>query len=158
VRASLIGWGMRADAYHVTSPDPSAVHLMRTINDSLGDAGLSSREVDYVCAHGTGTSDNDPCEAKALSGVFGAIPTASFKRTYGHTMGASAAIEAVASCLALAEQSAFPSSGAELGSPLAGPEIVRSARQQRLGVVCSTTLAFGGVNASLLFGGADRCA
>jgi 3-oxoacyl-(acyl-carrier-protein) synthase len=158
VRASLLGWGMRADAYHVTSPDPSAEHLMRTIRDSLGDADLSAREIDYVCAHGTGTSDNDPCEAKALSGVFGSIPTASFKRTYGHTMGASAAIEAVASCLALSQQSAFPSAGAELGTPIAGPEIVRRARQQRLGVVCSTTLAFGGVNASLLFGGAHRCA
>lgn len=158
VRASLLGWGMRADAYHVTSPHPDALELKRAIGDSLDDAGIDAADVDYVCAHGTGTSDNDPCEAKALGAMFGAVPTASYKRTFGHTMGASAAIEAVASCLALEEQTLFPSAGAELGVALPGPEIVRAARRAKLGVACSTTLAFGGVNASLLFGRAERCA
>lgn len=158
VRASMLGWGLRADGYHVTSPDPSGEHLRRAIDESLADAGVRAAEIGYVNAHGTGTRDNDECETRALSATFGQIPTASWKRTYGHTMGACAAIEAVGCVLALESQQVWPSSGAESGTPMSGIEVVRTARAQRLDAVCSTTLAFGGVNAALVLGRADRCA
>ncbi|MBA3709371.1 MAG: beta-ketoacyl-[acyl-carrier-protein] synthase family protein, partial [Planctomycetes bacterium] len=157
VIASILGWGMRADGYHITSPDPSGEQLSRTLADALADGGIAAAEVGYVSAHGTGTRDNDGCETLALSRMFGAVPTASWKRTYGHTMGACAAIEAVGSCLVLEQQAHLPSSGASDGTPLNGVEVVRERRSARVDVVCSTTLAFGGVNAALLFGKSDRC-
>jgi 3-oxoacyl-(acyl-carrier-protein) synthase len=157
VQASLLGWGLHADGYHITSPEPTGAALQAAVRDSLADAGLATGDIGYANAHGTGTRDNDACEALVLSGIFGALPTASAKRTYGHTMGAAAAIEAVACCLALSEQTLWPSAGAE-GETLGGIEVVRAARPARLTAACSTTLAFGGMNACLVFGRADRCA
>lgn len=158
VQGTLMGWGMRADGFHATTPDPTARELTTAIRDALRDGRCRPEDVDYVCAHGTGTRDNDACEIRALSDCFGAVPTASWKRTYGHTMGACAAIEAVGAILALQAQRHFPSAGADLGTPLAGVDVVRQARTARLRTVVSTTLAFGGVNAALLIGGAERCA
>jgi len=155
--AWLAGWGLRADAYHITSPDPAGTQLDRAIADALSDAGVAASSIGYVSAHGTGTVDNDACEAVVIARRFGAVPMASCKRTYGHTLGAAAAIEAVACCLALAGQEIWPSAGAAdavdagNGHVLAGPEIVRRARPARLDAVLSTTLAFGGVNAALVF-------
>ncbi len=155
--ASLLGWGARSDGYHATTPDPLARELVTAIAHALEDAGVAASEVDYVNAHGTGTRDNDACETRAISQVFGAIPTASWKRTYGHTMGACAAIEAVGCCLALRAQRIYPSAGVEQGTPMPGVEVVSGARDGRLRTVLSTTLAFGGVNSALLFGGPERC-
>ena len=156
--ASLLGWGLSADAYHLTSPDPSGTFLRRAITDCLADAGLEPGAVGYVNAHGTGTRDNDQCESTVLSELFGAVPTASSKRTFGHSMGAAAAVEALACCLALREQCLWPSAGAAGGTPLPGIDVVAKARHARLDVAFSTTLAFGGINSCLAFGGAERCA
>jgi 3-oxoacyl-(acyl-carrier-protein) synthase len=156
--ASLLGWGLSADAFHLTSPDPNGTHLRRAIMDCLADAGVGPHDVGYVNAHGTGTRDNDLCESKVLGSVFGAVPTASSKRTFGHSMGAAAAVEALACCLALRDQSLWPSAGALQGTPVDGIDLVTRTRQTRLSVACSTTLAFGGINACLAFGGAERCA
>ena len=158
VSASLLGWGVRTDGYHATRPDPAGTHLEHAIRAALNDAGLTPANVGYVSAHGTGTADNDPCEVAVLAKVFGDVPTASCKRTYGHTLGASAALEAVASCLALIDQQLWPSAGAEVGTPLAGVDVVRTRRSALLDAVCSTTLAFGGVNAALIFGRGERVA
>jgi len=157
-QASFLGWGLRADGYHSTTPDPHAVQLQLAIRESLADAGLGPGAVGYVNAHGTGTRDNDECEARALGAIFGMVPIASAKRIYGHTMGACAAIEAVACCLALRHQRLWPSAGGQDGTPLPGIDLVQNARPGSLAVACSTTLAFGGVNAALLFGEAHRCA
>jgi 3-oxoacyl-(acyl-carrier-protein) synthase len=158
VLASLIGWGEHPDAYHLTSPEPEGLQLERAIVDALADAGAARGSVGYVSAHGTGTRDNDQVETAVLARMFGAVPTASAKRTYGHTMGAAAAVEAVACCLALGEQRLWASAGAAGGTPLGGVEVLRGTRAGALDVVLSTTLAFGGVNACLAFGRAERCA
>ena len=155
-RASLLGWGLRSDAYHATSPDPHGAQLERAVAEALADAGVAPGAVGYVNAHGTGTADNDACETTTLARLFGAVPTASCKRTYGHTMGAAAAIEAVAVCLALRAQTLWPSAGADLGEALTGVEVVRAGRAGALDVVLSTTLAFAGVNAALVFGRGER--
>ena len=156
--ATLLGWGEHPDAHHLTAPEPGGVQLERAINDALTDAGVARNAIGYVNAHGTGTRDNDQVETSTLARLFGAIPTASSKRTYGHTMGAAAAIEAVACCLAIHEQQVWASAGAADGTPLPGIEVVRQTRASVLDVVLSTTLAFGGVNACLAFGKAERCA
>jgi len=157
VLASLLGWGEHPDAHHLTAPEPGGVQLERAINDALADAGVARQAVGYVNAHGTGTRDNDQVETSTLARLFGALPIASAKRTYGHTMGAAAAVEAVACCLALGDQRLWASAGAAEGTPLPGVEVVRQTRASALDVVLSTTLAFGGVNACLAFGKADRC-
>lgn len=158
VHASLLGWGEHPDAHHLTAPEPGGVQLERAITDALGDAGVARDAIGYVNAHGTGTRDNDQVETSTLARLFGTVPTASAKRTYGHTMGAAAAVEAVACCLALIDQQAWASAGAADGTPLPGVEVVRQTRAATLDVVLSTTLAFGGVNACLAFGKAERCA
>lgn len=157
-RAALLGWGLRSDAYHATSPDPHGAQLERAVVEALADAGAAPGAVGYVSAHGTGTADNDACESAVLARLFGAVPTASCKRTYGHAMGAAAAIEAVAACLALRAQALWPSAGAELGEAVGGVEVVRTRREGPLDLVLSTTLAFGGVNAALAFGRGERAA
>lgn len=158
VVASLLGWGLSADAYHLTSPDPAGTHLRRAIGDCLADAGVAPGEIGYVNAHGTGTRDNDQCESQVLASLFGAVPTASSKGTFGHTMGAAAAVEALACCLALRDQRLWASAGAAGAQPLGGIEVLTATRAGRLGVACSTTLAFGGINACLAFAGGERCA
>lgn len=158
VIASLLGWGEHADAYHLTSPEPQGTQLERAIIEAMHDAGVTRQAIGYVNAHGTGTRDNDLMETTVLSRMFGALPTASAKRTYGHTMGAAAAIEALACCLAVSEQHLWASAGANEGTPLTSVEVVRATRAGALDVVLSTTLAFGGVNACLAFGKAERCA
>ncbi len=156
--ASLLGWGEHPDAHHLTAPEPGGVQLERAINDALADAGVARSAIGYVNAHGTGTRDNDLVETSTLARLFGAIPTASAKRTYGHTMGAAAAVEAVACCLAIVDQRLWASAGSADGTPMPGVEVVRQTRSGALDVVLSTTLAFGGVNACLAFGKGERCA
>lgn len=155
--ASLLGWGLRADAHHPTAPHPDGPHLESAIRDALHDADLAPSAIDYVSAHGTGTHDNDACEATVLARIFGAVPTASCKRTYGHTMGASAAIEAVVSCLALIHGQRWLSAGVDLGTALPGIAVQRTTAAGHLQAVCSTSLAFGGVNAALIFGHGAAC-
>ncbi len=156
--ASVLGWGQYADAFHLTSPEPSGNQLERAIHDCLADGNITHAEVGYVNAHGTGTRDNDQVESLVLSRLFGAIPTASTKRNFGHTMGAAAAVEAVACCLALIDQKIWASAGANEGTPVSGIEVLRQTRAATPNVVLSTTLAFGGVNACLAFGRGERCA
>jgi 3-oxoacyl-[acyl-carrier-protein] synthase II len=152
VHAHLLGWGLQADGYHATAPDPSGLHLTRCIDDCLIDSGLNAGDIDYVSAHGTGTADNDVNEARVLAQRFGAVPTASCKRSFGHTLGASAAIEAIASCLALERGCRWPSAGADCGTPLSDIAVVTHCESTPLRAVLSTTLAFGGSNAALCFG------
>lgn len=156
LRGALLGWGIRADAYHQTAPDPTGRQLDRAIADALADAGLAA--VDLVNVHGTGTRDNDAVESTVLAERFGRIPAHSLKQVYGHTMGAAAAVEAVAALLAIESGTAFASAGAEDGTPLAALDVVTRARDSRPRTVLSTSLAFGGVNAALVFGGSERCA
>jgi 3-oxoacyl-(acyl-carrier-protein) synthase len=158
VLASFLGWGQYADAFHLTSPEPEGAQLERAIRDCLSDSDATTGDISYVNAHGTGTRDNDQVESLVLARLFGAVPTASAKRTFGHTMGAAAAIEAVACCLALQEQQLWASSGAAEGTPVPGIEVVSQTRAGNPNVVLSTTLAFGGINACLAFGRGERCA
>jgi 3-oxoacyl-(acyl-carrier-protein) synthase len=146
------GWGLRADAHHVTAPHPAGVQLQAALREALADAGLTPADIGYVNAHGTGTRDNDASECAALTAVLGAVPVASSKRVYGHTMGAAGAVEAIATVLALCVQERFVSAGAEDGTPLPGVTVQRTTAAATLRHAISTSLAFGGVNAALVLG------
>ena len=91
----LLGWGESADAYHMTSPDPSGAGAEKAMRRALESAGLNCKDVDYINMHGTGTKFNDSMEAKAIDAVFAdyKVPVSTTKAITGHTLGAAAALE-----------------------------------------------------------------
>ena len=92
----LLGYGESADAYHMTSPDPSGVGASCAMKQALTRAELNPTDIDYVNLHGTGTKFNDSMEAKAVDSVFGnyKVPVSTTKPMTGHTLGAAGALEA----------------------------------------------------------------
>jgi 3-oxoacyl-[acyl-carrier-protein] synthase-1 len=101
-RLRIAGVGESSDAYHISSPDPSADGAVTAISRALAEAGIHPEDVDYVNLHGTGTVHNDAMEAVAIHRVFsGMIPCSSTKPLVGHMLGASGAIEVAFSCMAL---------------------------------------------------------
>jgi len=159
VLASLLGWGLAADGYHPTAPEPDGRHLERALRAALDDAGIEATAAGYVNAHGTGTPGNDAAECAALARVFGAgIAVASSKALTGHCMGAAAAVEAVVATLTLCHHRAWASPGATPATRLDAVDVLCADRSLERDVVVSTSLAFGGVDAALVLGGAGRCA
>jgi 3-oxoacyl-[acyl-carrier-protein] synthase II len=98
ILAELLGYGFTCDAYHAAAPEPSGAGAARAICLALSDAGISPSELDWVCAHGTGTPLNDLSETLALKAALGEcayrIPTSSIKGALGHTLGASGSMAA----------------------------------------------------------------
>ena len=103
ILAEIVGFGMSADAHHITQPQSDGAAL--AMRKALKDAGASPDEVGYINAHGTGTQANDAVEAAAIHKVFGdrasQIPVSSTKSLHGHAMGATGALEAIATVIAL---------------------------------------------------------
>lgn len=148
----LAGFGFSADAGQITSPNASG--MARAMAEALRSAGLKPDEVDYVNAHGTGTKANDITEAAALRTVFGSSvpPVSSTKAVHGHALGASGALEAIATILGMRHGIAPPTANHTEPDPdcdidcipnVARPLVIRSA--------LSNSFAFGGINASLAF-------
>ena len=156
--AELIGAGASCDAHHMTAPDPTGAGAAAAVERALADAGLAPEAVDFINVHGTGTPLNDAAEWRALQRIFGErageIPLVATKALVGHLLGCSGALEAVATTLCLHYGELHPASaeGCEadpdlpvslvMGEPLLLPE-ARTA--------VSTSLAFGGSNAALVF-------
>jgi 3-oxoacyl-[acyl-carrier-protein] synthase II len=103
--AELVGASITADAYHVSAPEPSGESARRAILKAIADAELQPEDIDYVCAHGTGTPLNDSTETKAVKLALGEhaykIPISSVKSMIGHLLGAAGALSAVAAVKAL---------------------------------------------------------
>jgi nodulation protein E len=159
IYAELTGFGMNADAHHVTKPSsdgPAAAMLA-----ALEDAGVTPDEVGYVNAHGTGTLLNDELEAAAIRHVFGAngagVAVSSTKSAHGHTLGAAGAIEAVATVLAIDRGVLPPTVNLERLDPACGEidVIASTPRAARVDHALSSSFAFGGLNAVLVFSAAD---
>ncbi|WP_277209528.1 beta-ketoacyl-[acyl-carrier-protein] synthase family protein [Isoptericola croceus] len=154
--AEVAGYGLSADAYHATAPDPTGRGGISAVRRALADAGLEPERVDYVNGHGTGTPANDAMEKKVMRAVFGdraaTVPTSSIKSSVGHTLGAAGAVEAVASLLALRSGVAPPTIGfSEAEVEAATLDFVpNAARELPMDVVVSNNYAFGGNNASLV--------
>jgi 3-oxoacyl-[acyl-carrier-protein] synthase II/nodulation protein E len=152
VYAEIIGFGMSADAHHITQPaSGGAATAMRK---AVADAKASLEEVTYINAHGTGTQVNDCTEAAAIHQVFGSrasqIPVSSTKALHGHSIGATGAIEALATVLSLKENLLPASAGiTEIDTTLNLDVISGSPRQSLQQVALSNSLAFGGLNAVL---------
>jgi 3-oxoacyl-[acyl-carrier-protein] synthase II len=163
--AVFAGAGASCDAHHMTAPDPSGAGAAAALAAALADAGLDPAEIDFVNAHGTGTPLNDAAEWNALRRVFGAraaeLPVTATKALLGHLLGSAGAIEAVATVLCLrhgelhpvpsgeapeAPEDSVPAEGLPVALVLDRPLPLPAARS-----AVSTSLAFGGSNAALVF-------
>jgi nodulation protein E len=150
--AEIVGFGMSADAAHITQPQTDgAATAMRK---ALADGNISPAEVGYINAHGTGTQANDATESAAIHQVFGphapTIPLSSTKSLHGHAIGASGALEALATILALQEQRLPQTAGVTTPDPALNIDVIinepRPADPARP-IAISNSLAFGGLNA-----------
>jgi 3-oxoacyl-[acyl-carrier-protein] synthase II len=160
VRARLLGWGTGAESAHRTSPRDDGEGLVAAMRGALRVAGLGAKAIDYINTHGTGTPLNDRIEGLALRRMLGdrllRIPCSSTKPVTGHCLGASAALEAVVTILALREQLAPPTANCLEPDPGCGLDVVTGpARPVGMRVAMSNSLGFWGKNASLIFGCGD---
>ncbi len=158
--ARVLGAAQSCDGYHITGPHPEGRGAARVMAGALADAGVGPDGVDHINAHGTGTPHNDRVESLAIQSVFGRraeqVPVSSIKALTGHTMGAAGAIESVASVLALIHQTVPPTWNFRTPDPECPLDVVPNApRPAVLRTVLNNSYAFGGNNASILFGRAD---
>jgi 3-oxoacyl-(acyl-carrier-protein) synthase len=154
----LLGHGSGSDGSHVAAPDPDGRGLEFSVRSALAEAGVTGRDLDFVSAHGTGTPLNDRIETAVLKRVLGqratAIPINSIKGGLGHTMGAAGTLEAVMCLLAAREGMIPPTLGLEEPDPECDLDYVPGApRPARPRIMLSTSLGFGGCNASLVLEG-----
>lgn len=154
IYAELVGFGMSSDAGHITHPSTEGPALC--MKRALADAGIEPEQVGYINAHGTATEVNDPTEAAAIHAVFGQhagrIPVSSTKSMHGHALGAAAAMEAVATVLALHHQIQPPTANFTQLDPECDLDVIANdARPAQTEYGLSNSFAFGGLNAGLLF-------
>jgi 3-oxoacyl-[acyl-carrier-protein] synthase II len=149
IYAEVLGYGMSCDGVNMVAPDRSGI--ARCIRAAHDNAGITPADVDYICAHGTGTPSNDHTESHAIHDVFGAHtpPMSSIKSMLGHTMGAASAFGVIACALALTEQRIpptinFTSLDPEL--PDIDP-VPNTSREAELNIVQNNGFGFGGNNA-----------
>jgi nodulation protein E len=154
ILAELVGFGMSADAADLIAPDVGG--MSRAMQGALDDAKMTPRDVQYINAHGTGTTANDETETKALHQVFGAhaerLAISSTKSMVGHALGAAGALEAVATAMAVRDGVAPPTIGYLGRDPACDLDYVpNEARKMNIDVALSNSFAFGGLNAVLAF-------
>ncbi len=149
-RGYLLGYGSATDAYHLTAPHPDGTGLRRALQESMQMAGISSEEIAFINAHGTGTQDNDRVESKVLAGMFPQQPFTSTKFYTGHALGAAGAIEAALS-LACLEQGRLPGNPGDPDPELSSHSVAELTELSR-GYALSASLAFGGNNAAVVLG------
>ncbi|QOC91711.1 beta-ketoacyl-[acyl-carrier-protein] synthase family protein [Micromonospora craniellae] len=157
VYAEVLGYGVNCDANHPVAPDRGSIAAcMRAAHRN---ASVKPADVDYICAHGTGTPANDSVEAQAIFDVFGdrVPPVSSIKSMMGHTMGAASGFGAIAGTLAIAHGFLPPTiNWANPDPALSGLDPVpNTARQARVRVVQNNGFAFGGNNAIVLIGAVE---
>jgi 3-oxoacyl-[acyl-carrier-protein] synthase II len=155
VLAEIAGYGMSADAFHITQPAPEGIGAARAMRAALADAGVRPEEVDYVNAHGTSTGPNDRNETAAVKTVFGEhacrVPMSSTKSMTGHLLGAAGAIEAMFCAQAIRDGVIPPTINLENPDPDCDLDYVPHVkREHRVNVAVSNSFGFGGHNATLV--------
>ena len=156
IYCELAGYGMSADAHHITAPCEDGAGAMRCMNNTLRNAGLNHDQVDYINAHGTSTPLGDVAETTAVKSCFGdyakKLAVSSTKSMTGHLLGAAGGIEAVFSILAIRDQVAPPTINLVNQDPQCDLDFVpNTARQMKINVALSNSFGFGGTNGSLVF-------
>lgn len=156
VLCEIVGYGVSADAYHVTAPEPEGDGPARALQRALRDAGMAPEEVDYVSAHATSTPLGDTAETVALKRVLGAhayrIAVSAPKSMIGHLLGAAGAVESVACVLSIRDQKVHPTINYEHPDPTCDLDYVPNvARAWRVRVAVNNSFGFGGQNTTLIF-------
>ncbi len=156
IRARLLGAAVACENYHPTRPHPEGDGLGRATTEALRDAGLSAADIDYVCAHGTGTPQNDAIEVAVMDRCFPrGVPFSSIKALTGHTMGAAAAVEAAACVLSIQHQTLIPTWHLDkVLQPCAQDAIQEAPRSARVRYVLNNSAGFGGYNSSTVLAAA----
>ncbi|MEP7081992.1 MAG: beta-ketoacyl-[acyl-carrier-protein] synthase family protein [Chloroflexota bacterium] len=154
--AEVLGYGASNDAYHMTAPRPDGRDAARAICIALADAGIGADRIGYINAHGSSTALNEPAEAHAIQAAFGPrgtqIPVSSTKGLYGHALGASGAIEAAITAMAL-ERGTLPGTcNLQIPDPAIELNVLRDATEARPEAAVSNSFGFGGMNAALVLG------
>ena len=155
IHAELVGYGMSADAFHVTAPAEDGDGAVRVMVAALEQAAVAPEQVDYINAHGTSTPYNDRLETLAIKRCFGAhastVAISSTKSMTGHLLGAAGGLEAGITALAVREQIAPPTINLENADPECDLDYVpNETRPLSIGYALSNSFGFGGTNASLL--------
>jgi 3-oxoacyl-[acyl-carrier-protein] synthase II len=156
IYAEIVGYGMTADAYHMTAPDPDGDGAVRAMTAAVRDAGLRPDDVGYVNAHGTSTPYNDKTETLAIKRTFGAhaprLAVSSTKSMIGHLLGAAGGVEAVVTVLALHHGILPPTVNYDTPDPECDLDYVPNvARKAQVEAAISNGFGFGGTNATLAF-------
>ena len=155
ILAEIIGYGMSADAYHITQPAEEGEGGWRVMTTAIHDAKLSPSDIDYVNAHGTSTPIGDMLETMAIKRTFGAdtkIPVSSTKSMTGHLLGGAGGLEAGITILALRDQILPPTINLANPDPECDLDYVPNvARKAPLNIALSNSFGFGGTNGSLIF-------
>jgi 3-oxoacyl-[acyl-carrier-protein] synthase II len=155
ILSEIIGYGMSADAYHITQPAEEGEGGWRVMTTAIRDAKLSPSDIDYVNAHGTSTPIGDVLETMAIKRTFGAdtkIPVSSTKSMTGHLLGGAGGLEAGITILALRDQILPPTINLINPDPQCNLDYVPNvARKAPLNVALSNSFGFGGTNGSLIF-------
>jgi 3-oxoacyl-[acyl-carrier-protein] synthase II len=152
IYAEILGYGLSCDAHHMTAPHASGI--AKALEKTLKESALSTEDVDYINAHGTGTPANDREECLAIKQVFGKnykkLMISSIKSMLGHTMGAASAIEAIACCLTAKFDIIPPTINYETPDPDCDLDCVPNvSRKAKVNIALNNAFAFGGNNSCL---------
>jgi len=147
-----MGTGLACENYHPTRPHPDGDGLSRSTRAALEEAGIQPGDVDYVCAHGTGTPHNDAIEVKVMESCFpGGVAFSSIKALTGHTMGAASATELAACVLMLERQELIPTWHLDnVLQPCELDAIKDAPRKTEVRCVLNNSAGFGGYNSSVI--------
>lgn len=158
IYAEFVGAGMSADAYHMTAPHPEGVGVVLVMKNALQSAGVQPQEIDYINAHGTSTQLGDLNEINAIQQVFGKhaykLNISSTKSMTGHLLGASGAIESIASLLTIQHQSISPTINNFTHDKRFSTQLnftSNKLQKKTVKMVLSNTFGFGGHNCSIIF-------
>jgi len=160
IYAEVAGFGMSADAHHMTAPPEDGAGARQCMENALRDAGVAPEDVDYVNAHGTSTPLGDKAESIAIKRAFGTrsatLPVSSTKSMTGHLLGAAGGVEAIFCVLAMRDGVLPPTINYENPDPECDLDYVpNTAREARVRVAVSNSFGFGGTNGTLLFRALD---
>lgn len=155
IYAEVAGFGFTNDAYHMTAPRPDGSQAARSMRIALRDAAIEPHEIQYINAHGSSTPLNDPTETRAIKNVFGEaaydVSVSGTKGYYGHSLGASGAIEAAISALAIAREWLPPTVNLEVADETCDLNFLPgSGHAARVEHVLTNSFGFGGINAALV--------
>ena len=154
ILGELVGYGASTDAHHLTQPHPNGDAALASMTAASRTAKLAPEQIDYINAHGTGTTLNDSAEAAAINRWAGVrartLPVSSTKSSIGHLLGAAGAVEAVVCLMALREQWLPPTTTLEIPEPACAFPVVRKPTDARLDYALTNSFGFGGANATLI--------